>query len=277
MSKFRTGDLVLLNRYSIGSIITHLMDPKSRWSDVGIIVAKEIEGIESPYVFMMTSKGASTIPLPAVLADSTLQGGAYRRLVSRDRPIISAKMVHAIEKLKSSKPERIDVIIAERKGNLPGRTGYTSPELVGKVLAASGMTSYENLMPLTTFQAGGSVDKYYGDETPLFPSENSNRRIDVAKMVAHKEVDIMIRDYSKSKPVMKMRAYQNYPPRSVNTARTEPVLLEQMPQIKRDKKKKTMRDAAELQSNSDHRRLERLRERKRQQESSLFSGYTTLG
>lgn len=102
--EYKTGDIYLGNRWSVSSILSHVDDPDSKWSEVGIFVVEdhdvdqnidneveervEYSGVS---VFMLGQDDAELVNLEDLLSSPDLQAAAYRPLSVKQRAIVVQK------------------------------------------------------------------------------------------------------------------------------------------------------------------------------------------
>lgn len=197
--KFRTGDLFLAKKWTLDSLFNHLIDQRSSWTDVGIF---EVNNDTEIFVFMMTIDGAKKIAFEQIMKDPTLQSAAYRELTNRNRALFYLSIKAMIESLTDSPKENIGILIDEYKGKPVERTGYTSAELVGKILDKVGLMRYKDGILLSNYETGGILDDHYGKDFPLFPVNNiSNRELEVINK-AKNDSTIIISQFMEHNPLM---------------------------------------------------------------------------
>lgn len=139
MKKYRTGDLLLMNKWTIDGVFTHSMDKTTRWSDIGIFDVEDKTGEDIiVYIFLLTDHGAARIPLDSVLRDPTLQSAAHRSFIYGQKAPLIPSIKSYITSLLGSTRENIMVLVDELKGNNPTRTGFTPAELAANVLNSIG-------------------------------------------------------------------------------------------------------------------------------------------
>lgn len=197
--KFRTGDLFFAKKWCLDSIIGHLIDQRSTWTDVGIF---DVNGENEISIFMMTSNGAQRLPFDKVMKDPTLQSSAYRELTNRNRALFYLSIKTMINNLNQSPKENIGILIDEYKGKSVERTGYTSSELVSKILAEIGLIRYKDGILLSNYEEGGIIDDHYGKEIPLFPVNSNDNRESEVLIQARTDSEILIKEFMAHNPLM---------------------------------------------------------------------------
>lgn len=133
MSNYQTGDLLLTNQWTVGSILNHAFDTASQWSDVGILFvdrpgisdksnygpnngyaektpvagAKTDDGVR---VVMMTTSGVKVLTIDELLRIPSLQAAAHRPLAVQNRKDVQRTMasyIFNIIQTANSDPKRI--------------------------------------------------------------------------------------------------------------------------------------------------------------------------
>jgi|SRR5579885_1427930 len=196
--KIRTGDLLLIKRTNLESILTEMVDVKAKWSEVGIFDIDILEnGDRQVNVFLLTDNGAKRLPYNTVLKMYNPNVVAHREFIYRDRINYVASIKESISQLENEPKENIAITLEEYKGNNPHRTGFTNPELIAKILAKAKIIDYEKGILISNFQEGGVLDKIYGKETLLFPAKN----IDPNELLENAKIDVenLIKNYVKHK------------------------------------------------------------------------------
>jgi hypothetical protein len=201
--KFRTGDLFLAKKWSVNSLLNHIIDQKSEWTDVGIFhVEEEIS------IFMMTLDGAKKIPFEQAMKDPTLQSAAYRELIDRNRALFQVAMKNSMNELVGVARENIGILIDEFKGKNPERTGYTSAEVVAKVLDKATLFRYRDGILLSNFEQGGILDDHYGKEIPLFPVNTVPEREASVIIQSRHEGEVLIKEFMAHNPLMVLSSHK---------------------------------------------------------------------
>lgn len=273
-SKIRDGDLYLANRWSIMGMMSHMNDPKARWSDIGIFCLRKVENDNDEiYVFLLTRDGARKIPLDTLLRDPSLQSAAHRKLIDRNRIIYAREMMDEIAKLAGSNKERADIVMDEYKQKNPNRTGYTSSELIAKILDKAGLLIYTEGIGISEMQEGSLSDSY-SEETPLFSRSVQGDRLKSAIAIAQAETADIITQYFQSKPLRTPNDFLSYPtPVNSNNSRKykgkdfsdiEVTQIRQFPSVDKTHRKGTVDEGAQDYSKSMARRLHKQNQKKQE-------------
>jgi hypothetical protein len=266
-TKYRTGDLFLANRWSLGSLLNKAADPATRWSDVGIFIVNT-SNRETINVMLLTNQGLITEELSELLRDPTIQAAAHRSLLKNSK---ASKLIIEYLKLLAKHqsdirmigPEEADsgiqnVIVSssgtkvDRKGrdirvsgfvkgdpNSKLKTFFTPTDLIGSILAHAELLNYDPDIHIKDFQSGeGLLDDYYSEENPLFPSHQLDED-DVAEIVneAKTAVERLIVAYIKRQPAMN---YQRF----VSKARRNDRKLSPSPELPNDRADDIRRNVA---------------------------------
>jgi len=277
--KIRTGDIYLANRYTINSLISHVIDPDTRWSQVGIFhVQEHASGQDIVTVYILTKDGAKKVLLDYLLRDVTLQGAAHRRLKTQYFAPAKSSIESAMVELDGTPKEKVHVMVSEYKGKNPPREGLSAAELAGKVLEAGELITFERGILTSNFQKGGVLDYAYGDETPLFPRAIKQKRKEVVLKASRDESYNIISDYYDDKPLMTVNNFKNYPRMSITSnsgnnneygdheIRT-PI---QYPSLIKERKKDMGNNARNVMSDSTIRRVRKLEEMKKAQDKYKY-------
>lgn len=246
-TKYRTGDLFLANRWSLGSLLNKAADPSTRWSDVGIFIVNT-SNRETINVMLLTNEGLITEELSEILRDPTIQAAAHRSLLKNTK---TSKLI--IEYLKLIAKHQADIkmvgldgvfcgdkttmitssggTLVDGKGrdvrvsgfvkgnpNSKLKTNFTPTDLIGSILAHAEILKYDPDIQMVDFQSGdGLLDDYYSEETPLFPSHQLDDD-DIQEVVNNAKADVekLIMAYIKGQPVMN---YQRFSSRIKDTDR----------------------------------------------------------
>jgi len=212
--KLHTGDLFLANRWTLGSLIGHLIDRPSRWSDVGLIVIRdpseqnqndtEQTGEPIVNVFLLTDEGSKEISLDSALRDPLLQTAAFRAFAKKGNISTMTKLKAAVDDFKGVNKEDIVTLIEETKGYDIIRNGFTPSELISEVLNSAGVISRNNIFnrSMTSFQQGEYFDQFYGQEMPLYPRTADGDVTATLMSTSQKDAQILISDYANSKILM---------------------------------------------------------------------------
>lgn len=131
MNDYQTGDLLLVNQWSIRSILNHAVDTDSRWSDVGIFIVDRTDADDKPKhgytdealhvatakraefkvsVVMMTPAGVRTVSLDDILRIPSFQAVAHRPLAVPNRRDFQRAMksyIQTIVNTAEKDPKRI--------------------------------------------------------------------------------------------------------------------------------------------------------------------------
>ena len=194
MSQYKTGDLVLMNRWNLTSLFSKLTDKNSKWGDIGIIIVNQNNG--NPNVFMLGDNEVNLYPLENILKDATIQRAVYRSYTGRNSHGVSKKIEEFAKNIKGARNSSFEFIVRKISGTLEehrvttlgvpvdskGRqvksslikNGYTSADLICTALANAEIIKYRPDASISDFQEGGDLDSVYGEEIELLIRNKDN-------------------------------------------------------------------------------------------------------
>lgn len=224
MSKIRTGDLYLGNRWSLQSLLTKVGAPQCRWTEVGLFVVNDSDPDEPEISVYFADQNVEKVTLKELLSEVNVQAAAHRPLreaspqqvaeirsyLARVEGLVGCSLSQSIEvalpsgkEIRTTMGERVDHKGRALSNNPRLKNGFSSVDLVVSALSAAGIIGYNPEVELADFQMDSDFDDIFGVENPLMPTAAISKEQIV--QLAQDEAKVLIELYLERQPQLNLK------------------------------------------------------------------------